>query len=168
MRIALIGVDGSKVDVAEAVAEFVSQNYADVELLRSTAPDILKVPAAAKRALGEADAAIVFATANAEDERAIDLIHEKIVDVEIATGRYVFLAIVFEDEGRTPEQLGNVALQRIEIELNRCLKSTRGSLEPQATEPASPMPGLDENPPEDTGDPAAPGTGTPTSPGNLF
>ena len=68
MRIALIGVDGSKVDVSEAVAEFVSQNYADVELLRSTAPDILKIPAAAKRALGEADAAIVFATATAPEQ----------------------------------------------------------------------------------------------------
>ncbi|OIO25747.1 hypothetical protein AUJ14_03440 [Candidatus Micrarchaeota archaeon CG1_02_55_22] len=156
MRIAFIDVEGNAVDVFQAVSGYIEQNASDIELSRSTAPDIMKIPAAAKRALSEYnDVALVFATATAEDERALDLVHEKIVDVEVSTGKYVFLALAFSDDARTPEKLEQEAINAVEDQVSRIIKSARG-IAPLTQAPpdlANALPGFgNEQPGESLGD----------------
>ena len=149
MRIAFIDVEGNAVDVFQAVSSYLEENASDIELSRSTAPDIMKIPAAAKRALSEYnDVALVFATATAEDERALDLVHEKIVDVEVGTGKYVFLALAFSDDARTPEKLAQEAINAVEAQVSRIIKSVRGIAPPTQTSPdiSSALPGFGSAP----------------------
>ena len=102
MKLAFIEVAGNKLDAFEACTALCESHVADVTLTRITAPDLLKIPVCAKRALEEgAEAALVFYTTTAEDSHALDLIHEKIIDVELDSRKFVFFALVFEDEWRS-------------------------------------------------------------------
>jgi riboflavin synthase len=137
MKLAFIDVTGNKLDAYEACTQLCESHVADVTLSRITAPDLLKVPVCAKRALEEgAEAAIVFYNATAEDSHALDLVHEKIIDVELESRKFVFFTLVFEDEWRSPQQLAEVAQERLAQSLEALFRSVHS----ESSEPVEQAP----------------------------
>jgi riboflavin synthase len=97
------------------VNEIAVAKVANPEVMRFTAPDVLKIPACAKRMFSEgAEAVVVYLNATTEDKHALDLVHEKIIDLEMDYGKFVFFCIVFRDEWRTEEKLAELSAQRLE------------------------------------------------------
>ncbi len=141
MKLAFIDVSGNKLDAFELCTQLCESHVADVTLSRVTAPDLLKVPLCAKRGLEEgAEAAIVFFNATAEDSHALDLVHEKIIDVELDSRKFVFFSLVFEDEWHSPKQLEQVTQER----LAQTLESLFRTIHTEATEPAEEVPSPEE------------------------
>ncbi len=139
MRIGFVDVSQNKLDAFEACSQMCSERVSDVTLERFTAPDLLKIPLAAKRLLDEgADAALVFLTASSQDAHGIDLVHEKVIDVELASGKFVFLAIVYDDEWRSQEQLQTATEERLVAALEALFNSVHSpaSLAPSPQAPA--------------------------------
>ena len=124
MKLAFIDVAGVKLDAFEACTMLCESHVADVTLSHIVAPDVLKVPVCAKRALEEgAEAVVVFYTATAEDSHALDLVHEKVIDVELDSRKFVFFTLVFEDEWRTPTQLQEITHERLAQSLEALFRS---------------------------------------------
>lgn len=137
MRIAFVDVSANKLDAYEACTQMCGERVAGVSLSRFTAPDLLKVPVCAKRGFDEgADAALIFITAGSGDSHSLDLVHEKIIDVEIATSKFVFLAVVFDDEWRSQEQLVQVTEQRLAHVLETLFNSVHAPSEIAPSPPA--------------------------------
>jgi len=114
MKIAFVDVATNRIDAFEIATTLAESMVSDVTLVRFTSPEILKIPASCTRVLNEgASCAIVFATAKADESKHAELVEEKIIDVEIAAGKFVFTAIIFADEWRNEEKLLQIAEKRI-------------------------------------------------------
>lgn len=114
MRIGFVDCMTNKLDVREFVVKAFEEKSADAAVIAFSAPDLLKVPASAKKMFFDgADAVLVYLNPGDEEKHAMDLVHEKIIDVEVEYGRFVFLCIVFEDEYRSEEQLKAISEKKL-------------------------------------------------------
>ncbi len=124
MKIGFVDCIYNKFDVFEGVSALASQKLANASLDRFTAPDVLKVPAAAQKLFTRgADAVLVFLTASADDRDALLLVYEKIINVEIHAEKFVIFAVVADDEWRSDEQFKAVADKKLELALELIAKS---------------------------------------------
>ncbi len=112
MRIAYVDCASNVVDAFEAFSHKAEEAQANTSVARATAPDFLKLPICTKKLLSGSDLAVVFLTIDSEDWQAMALVHEKMVDVELATDKYVFFCIVSSDEYNSNEQLEALIEQR--------------------------------------------------------
>ncbi|MEK6923967.1 MAG: hypothetical protein AABW54_01865 [Candidatus Micrarchaeota archaeon] len=151
MKIAFVDVGGSAVDGFALCSKFCEENIPDIELARLTAPDLLKIPVACKKAFNEsADAIVAFATASGEEGKALDLVSAKILDVEVEAAKYAFFVVVFTDE-RSHGSLQAVAREKLEAALVELVRSARGGAPPvEAPQPEMPLPGLGTEPQEES------------------
>ncbi|MBI5229548.1 hypothetical protein HY991_05535 [Candidatus Micrarchaeota archaeon] len=114
MKIGLIDCIYNKIDARDMASKILESKIPDLEIIRFSAPDSLKVPVAAKKMFSEgADVILVFLTVGAEEKEALDLVHEKIIDVEVYFGKLVFFCILFDDEWRREEQLGELSEKKL-------------------------------------------------------
>ena len=112
MRIAYVDCASNVVDAFEAFYHKAEQAQANTSVARITASDLLKLPICTKKLLAGNDVAVVFLTIDSEDWQALALVHEKMVDVELATDKYVFFCIVSSDEYRSNQELEAIIEQR--------------------------------------------------------
>jgi len=96
-------------DVFPAV-EATASKLSEVSVQRLTAPDILKTPVCAKKLFSEgADSVIVFLTLNDDDKDSMNLVVEKMMNVELEFSKYVFYvttpADYFKDKDDFIEQM---------------------------------------------------------------
>jgi len=115
MKIGFLDVASNKFNGFE-VALKESEQQANVELARFSAPELLKIPVCAKKLFSEqgVDAVLCFIQANAEEDKdVLALVQEKIIDVEVDFGKFVFFCVVLDSEWRSEEQLARVAEQKI-------------------------------------------------------
>ncbi|MFQ5405785.1 MAG: hypothetical protein ACE5DI_01365 [Candidatus Micrarchaeia archaeon] len=119
MRLAFIDCASNSIDPFEAFVQIARENAPNVQADRLTAPDILKVPVLAKKMLNAGnDTAIVFLICGEEEWAELDLIHEKIIDVEISTEKFVFFSIISPEEyGKSKEQLEKLTEQKLKTAL---------------------------------------------------
>ena len=109
MKLAFIDCITNKIDPFEFVAKTFEEKAADLHPLRFTSPGLLKIPAACHRMFSEgAEAAIVYVNVAAENQDELNLVHNKIIDAEILSNKFVFLVAVFDEEWRTPKELDEV------------------------------------------------------------
>lgn len=93
MKLAFIECRGNSFSVFEEVSQ-ATEEIANCEVAKHTAPELLAVPVTLKKAFTEgADSAIVFVTAGPGDHDAVTLVHEKMLDVQIEFTRYAFLVV---------------------------------------------------------------------------
>lgn len=90
---------------------------------RLTAPEILKIPVCAKKMLAKNDAVITFITATVDEFDELHLIMEKIIDLEVESGKYVFYCILDRSEYTTKENFNVVANKRLEALIDFALKA---------------------------------------------
>ena len=83
----------------------------------------LKVPVCVKKMLAKSDAVIVFINATMDEYDALHLIVEKIIDLEVDSGKYVFYCIVDRSEYKTKETFDEVASKRLEALIDFALKA---------------------------------------------
>ncbi|MFH0835725.1 MAG: hypothetical protein V1834_01020 [Candidatus Micrarchaeota archaeon] len=136
MKIGFVDCLDSRIDAFELFSKMV-ENQADVQVVRGVATDMLKIPVAAKRLFGSdyADVVVVFAQMSSEAKPLIDLLHSKVIDVELAHSKYVFFCLVYDEEWRTNEQLGNLTNQRLKETLELVVSMQR---EQEALRPSAP------------------------------
>lgn len=141
MKIAFVDLATNKADAFEQAEAIAQETVSGLELVQFTSPDFLKVPASCARVLGEGvDAAIVFATLSASEWRDYGgLVVEKLMDVEINTGKFVFTAFIFEDEWRTEGKLAQMLGEKLRSALEKAAGMKHAPSEPVA-------PGLPEPP----------------------
>lgn len=116
-------------DVWPVAEKVFDDRLAGNSVTRATAPDLLKVPVAAKRVLQNSDVAIVFLTVAREDKDALFLVYEKMIDVELATNKYVFFAVLEEREWSRPSTIPDVARTRLEAVAELVSLAQQGSTE---------------------------------------
>lgn len=144
MKIAFVDAATNKLDAFEHCANYCHENLADVEAVHVTTPDLSKIPVGCKKAFNEgADVVLAFATVS-DDEHVLQMVAEKIMQVELEAVRYVFLVTVFDDEYRSQEQLLTVANDKIAGALEHITKTLRGaaSITPTTEAPPVEMPDL--------------------------
>lgn len=113
MRIGFIDARSNTKDAHPVFAEIVEKT-ANVQVEGLTAPNPFKVPAAAKRLFSQGvDSIIAFVTS--DDDHELGFLRDKLADVEISEGKYVFL--VFEDSNVLADQMR----QDLEHALNEAL-----------------------------------------------
>ncbi len=119
MRLGFVDCASNLLDPLDVFSQMAEQKMPGVSFDRLTAPDLLKVPLNAKKLLSSgADAAVVFLMPSEEDWAAVSLVHEKVIDVELATEKYVFFCIVSQDEFSTNEQLEQLVASRFDTLLS--------------------------------------------------
>ncbi len=93
-------------DVYETAVTVLDQRIPSVNLERLTAPHLLKIPLYSKMLFQKGcDCVIVFLTMLPEDAQELDLVHEKIIDLEIAEGKPVFFCIISSEEFKEQKDL---------------------------------------------------------------
>ncbi len=111
MRIGFIEPATNPESSFESALEAAKQ-FAGMELVKSTAPDVLKIPAAAKKQFNDGvDCVVAFISASNEHE--MSLLQEKIIDVEVHHGKYVFLAV--SDQKKASEAINHALSQAAEF-----------------------------------------------------
>ena len=144
MKIAFVDAATNKMDAFEACANYCHENLADVEAVHVTTPELSKLPVGCKKAFNEgADVVLAFATVS-EDEHVLQMVAEKIMQVELEAVRYVFLVTIFDDEYRSQEQLAQTSADKISGALEHITKTLRGaaSIAAPTEEPPVEMPDL--------------------------
>ncbi len=87
-----------------------TQTEAGIELEFEQAPTVLNAPAAVKKVFSNGlDACIVFVQSSGEEKPSLALAQEKIVDVEVAFGKYCIVCTVLDEEGK-PDALAEERL----------------------------------------------------------
>jgi len=130
MKIGFLDCIMNAADVYSVASKVASERIASVELTRLTSPDVLKIPASAKKLFqGGADVVIAFLTAVEEDHEALMLVYEKIIDVEIEYGKFVFFCLVGEDEWKRREDLPAVAEEKLTAIVDLVAKTVQAPAE---------------------------------------
>ncbi|MBI4361000.1 hypothetical protein HY572_04485 [Candidatus Micrarchaeota archaeon] len=105
MRIGFLDCKTNSKDAYPAFSEL-ADLQADVQIEKFTCPNPFKVPAACKKLFGrQVDAIVAVVTTESDNEHEMSFLRDKIADVEIAEGKYVFLVI--EDINVLDQQLKN-------------------------------------------------------------
>ncbi|MFA6048794.1 MAG: hypothetical protein WC792_02500 [Candidatus Micrarchaeia archaeon] len=124
MKLGFVDCASNLMDPYEAFSKMAEEKVSNLASVRLTASDLLKVPLTAKKLLSQgADAAVVFLIISEEDFGAVSLVHEKMIDVELAAEKYVFFCIVSEDEFSTNEQLESLVEERFKTLLDLAVNS---------------------------------------------
>ncbi len=124
MKLGFVDCASNLMDPYEAFSKMAEEKVANLSSVRLTASDILKVPLTAKKLLSQgADAAVVFLIISDEDWAAVSLVHEKMIDVELATEKYVFFCIVSQDEFSNNEELEMLVESRFKTLLDLAVNS---------------------------------------------
>lgn len=128
MRLGFIECSNSQIKILEQLSAILDSNFSDIQLVHLTCPQTSKIPVCSKRLLKEgADSVVAFVLASAEESNMLGIISEKIMDVEISEGKFVFLVVVYDDEARTEEQLATLGISRIEDSINSLLGLSKSS-----------------------------------------
>ena len=123
MKIAFLDSIFNYADVFEKASEVIGSKSANVTVERMTAPHLLKIPVCSKMLFSKGcDAVIVFLTILEEDAAELDLIHEKIIDLELQQEKFVFFCIVMQGEFRNEEELAQVMEQRLGFIMDAAVK----------------------------------------------
>ncbi len=135
MLVGFIDVASNKVDaysLAQKASEELSPNISFTQL---TSPDVLKIPATASKAFNlGADAVIIYLNMDTDDADSLDLVHEKLIDVEVKNAKYSYVTIVHQDEWSTPAELEAVTEKKLRAVLDLILKV-------DSTQPSAPKEG---------------------------
>ncbi|MFH0971223.1 MAG: 6,7-dimethyl-8-ribityllumazine synthase [Candidatus Micrarchaeota archaeon] len=118
-------------DVYEDAVKVLEQKIPAVTLDRTTVPHLLKIPLYSKMLMQKGcDAIIVFLTMLEEDAAELDLVHEKIIDLELELTKPVFFCIIADSEFSNQEGLVEVMNERLGIIAEAVAKivSSPGSL----------------------------------------
>ncbi len=119
MRLGFVDCASNLMDPLEAFSKMAEEKVSNISVERRTAPDFLKIPLVAKKLLSQGvEAAVVFLIIGDGDWAAVSLVHEKIIDVELAAEKYVFFCIVSEDEFSSNEQLESLVESRFKTLLD--------------------------------------------------
>lgn len=103
-------------DVYEPAVKVLEAKIPSVVLERMTVPHLLKIPLYSKMLLrNNADAVIVFLTMMEEDSSELDLVHEKIIDLELSENRPVFFCIISDAEFKDQGELEAIMGERLGI-----------------------------------------------------
>jgi len=114
MRIGFVDCASNKADAFEAFSAITNEMVAGAQVERMTAYDLLKIPLSAKKLLsGGCDIAVVFLMLSEDDLDAMSLVHEKIIDVELAAEKFVLFCIVSDEEYENNEEFEKVAESRM-------------------------------------------------------
>jgi len=114
MRIGFVDCAANKADAFDAFTAITNEMVAGAQLERQTAYDLLKIPLTAKKLLsGGCDIAVVFLTLSEDDLDAMSLVHEKIIDVELLTEKFVLFCIISDEEYESDEEFEKVAESRM-------------------------------------------------------
>ncbi len=122
MRIGLIECSTSQFKIIEDLTESLDSKFSDIQIVPLTCPDPSKIPVCSKRLIKEGtDSVIAFTTSTSEEATLLSMVSEKIMDIEIAEGKFIFLIVVYDDEARTEKQFKQIAISRIENSINSIL-----------------------------------------------
>lgn len=122
MRIGFLDCKTNSKDAYPVFSEL-ADAQADVQIEKFTAPNPFKVPAACKKLFGrQVDAIVAVVTTESDNEHEMSFLRDKIADVEISEGKYVFLVI--EDV--------NVLDQQLATDLERALLEALEHTPPQS------------------------------------
>jgi len=114
MRIGFVDCASNKADAFEAFSAITNEMVAGAQLDRQTAHDLLKIPITAKKLLsGGCDIVVVFLMLSEDDLDAMSLVHEKIIDVELLTEKFVLFCIISDEEYESDEEFEKVAEARM-------------------------------------------------------
>ena len=111
MKVALVSAKTSTVDIFPALKENLSKEIAGIEFEELFVPSADNLPAAASKLAGKADLVLVFALFE-EPSEEISFLKQKLVDVEIASGKPVLKYIQeseLEREDRKEEYIEGLA-----------------------------------------------------------
>lgn len=101
-------------DVFPIAAKLATEKIAGVELVRYTAPGVLKIPASAKKLFEQGcDSVLVLVTVGEDEVDELSLVHEKTIDIELQYGRFVFYCILMKGEWKGEDDLNKLAEERI-------------------------------------------------------
>ncbi|MEK6954644.1 MAG: 6,7-dimethyl-8-ribityllumazine synthase [Candidatus Micrarchaeota archaeon] len=101
-------------DVYEAAVKVFETRIPSTTLERMTVPHLLKIPLFSKMLLRNgADAVIVFLTMLEEDAAELDLVHEKIIDLELDEMKPVYFCIIADSEFKDQAELEAIMEQRL-------------------------------------------------------
>jgi riboflavin synthase len=131
MKIGFLDSIFNYADVFEDVVEVLNTKIPAVSIERMTVPHLLKIPLFSKLLFDKGtDAVIVFLTMLEEDASELDLVHEKIIDLEIAEKKAVFFCIISDTEFKDEIELKSVLAHRLGIIAEAVAKvaSSPGSL----------------------------------------
>ncbi len=103
MRVGFLDCKTNSKDAHAIFSPLVDQQ-ANVQMVRLTAPNPFKVPAACKKLFAQGvDAIVAVVTTESDNEHEMGFLRDKVADVEISEAKYVFLVI--EDVHVRDEQL---------------------------------------------------------------
>jgi len=119
MKIGFLDSVSNSKDVFPVAAKLATERIAGVELVRYTAPGVLKIPVSAKKLFEQGcDAVLVLVIADEEAVDELSLVHEKTIDIELQYGKFVFYCILLEGEWKDDNELNELAGTRI----SQCLE----------------------------------------------
>lgn len=106
MRLGFLDSIFNYADVYEDAVGVLNTKLPAVNIDRMTIPHLLKIPLFSKLLFDRgADAVIVFLTMLEEDAAELDLVHEKIIDLEIDEKKAVFFCIIADSEFKNEAEL---------------------------------------------------------------
>lgn len=104
MKLGFVDCVTNKADVFDPFTKMSEEVMAGVTIERMTAPDVLKVPLCSKKLItAGCDSVVVFLTLSEDDIDAMALVHEKTIDLEIVTEKFILFCVVpdsFEDNSQ--------------------------------------------------------------------
>lgn len=106
------------------LASQAADEVAGVELAPVKSPELLKVPATAKKMFSEGmEAVVAFVQPGGEEQDEMNLLQEKIIDLEVQYGKYVFLCVVSEGEWKTDKEFEDLFKERLKECLRKAINS---------------------------------------------
>jgi riboflavin synthase len=124
LKIGFLDCAFNSMQLGEYFANSLSQKSFDCAFASTRAPDLLKVPALAKKLLRDCDSVVVFLETIPEDADALLLVEEKLMDVEIASEKLTFTVVVSADEA-SGEKLKQIAQERLDSALDAIIQHLR-------------------------------------------
>ena len=119
MRIGFVDCATNIIDAYDAFTKLSDETVAGARFDRITAPDLLKIPLCAKKMLtAGSDIIVVFLTLTGNDIDPMSLVHEKIIDLEIVTEKFVLFCIVSDDEYSDNAGLESLSTERLRTALS--------------------------------------------------
>ncbi|NUN11847.1 hypothetical protein HUU53_04360 [Candidatus Micrarchaeota archaeon] len=133
MIIGLVDCITNKMDAHAILDPLVQQTDFSIQVF--TCPEPFKAPVAVKKAFDSGvDVVMVYAETSEEQKEAVDLMHEKILDLEISSGKYAYYALLFDEEWRVEHQMRAIAEKRLQQTLQEIMESTHGIKREQTEE----------------------------------
>ncbi len=116
MKIGFLDSIYNYADIYEAAVKVLDEQIPSVTLERMTVPHLLKIPLFSKFLFNNGcDAVIVFLTMLEEDADELNLVHEKIIDLELEQTKPVYFCIISDAEFKNQEELEVRMQERLKI-----------------------------------------------------